>query len=286
MIEAREKYVRSGRLGTIGQVETYSYFHGRLAEVVPDVEPPSNLNYDLWTGPAPLLPFKALKEYKGWRNWMAYGSGQIGDVGVHMVDAARWMLGLSWPLAIRSTGGIYVDKESSSDITDTQRATFVYPNLELSWEHRTWGPAPWPERHWTDLWGMRLVGTKGILRANLVGYEFTPADGAREGWNMLSKTHDLENLDYSSVADITADAEMHHCQDLLRARETRGRPVADVEEGHISTAICQLANIALRLGREMKYDPKTRTVPNDPEATKLLARTYRGPWEHPNPEKV
>jgi predicted dehydrogenase len=286
LIEARDKYVRAGRLGPIGQVETYSYFQGRLTEIVPDSEPPSHLNYDLWTGPAPMSPFKAPKEYKGWRNWRAYGSGQIGDVGVHMLDAVRWMLGLGWPLSISSTGGIFVERESSADITDTQRATFVYPNLELTWEHRTWGPPPWPEHHWTDLWGMRLIGTKGILRANLVGYEFTPVDGEPEGFNFLSKTHDLKNIDYGSVPDVTADAEMHHCLDLLHALQTRERPVADVEEGHISTAMCQLANTALQLGRALSYDPKTRTVKNDPEATKLLERPYRGPWVHPRPETV
>ena len=286
LIEARDRYLRSGRLGKIGLVETYSYFHGRITERVPDVAAPSNLDYALWTGPAPLTPFKAIKEYRGWRNFMAYGSGQIGDVGVHMVDAVRWMLGLGWPLSIRSTGGIYVDKESSADITDTQRATFLYPDLELSWTHRTWGPAPWPERHWTDLWGMYFIGELGTLRANLVGYEFTPVSGSKEGFNLLSKTHDLEHIDFASPMDVTAEAETRHCLDFLHAREARSRPVADIEQGHISTAMCQVANLSLQLGRPLTYDPQTRTVVHDAEATKLLARPYRGPWIHPTPNNV
>jgi hypothetical protein len=75
-------------------------------------------------------------------------------------------------------------------------------------------------------------------------------------------------------------------QDFLRARETRSRPVADIEEGHISSAMCQLANLSLELGRPVAYDPPTRTVPGDPEATRRLARVYRGPWEHPDPARV
>lgn len=126
-IEAREKYVRSGKLGTIGLVEAYSYLGGRLTEIVPDAPPPPHLNYDLWLGPAPQTPFKAVKESRGWRAFMDYGNGYMGDVGIHMFDAARWMLGLGWPLSISSTGGIYVDKASSADTTDTQRSVFSYP---------------------------------------------------------------------------------------------------------------------------------------------------------------
>ena len=88
--EARDKYIRSGRLGKIGLVETYSYLgsEGWSAGPVPDAEVPSRLNYELWTGPAPLLPFKAIKEKRGWRAFMEYGNGPIGNLGVHMIDQA------------------------------------------------------------------------------------------------------------------------------------------------------------------------------------------------------
>lgn len=283
---ARDQYIRSGKLGPIALVESYSYFKGRLAEIVPDVPVPANLNYDLWTGPAPLTPFKAVKELKGWRNFSEYSNGLMGDVGVHMIDLVRWMLGLGWPRAIHCTGGIYVDKQSSADVTDTQRATFLYPDLEVSWEHRTWGPAPMPERHWTDLWGTRFIGRNGILNVNLLGYEFISADGKREGFNLLSKTGNLENIDFNNQENFLFDAESRHCLDFMRARETRGRPIADIEEGHISTACCELADIALQLGRALVYDPASRTVVNDPEATKLLAKPYRAPWVRPDPANV
>jgi hypothetical protein len=74
----------------------------------------------------------------------------------------------------------------------------------------------------------------------------------------------------------------------MAAREARGSqlPIADIEQGHISTACCILANLSLDLGRPLAYDPETRTVPGDAEATKLLARAYRGPWVHPDPASV
>ena len=218
---------------------------------------------------------------------MEYGNGQIGDLGVHMFDCVRWMMDLGWPGTISSSGGIYVDQHASSNISDTQRSVFHYPDLDVSWEHRTWGAAPIPQRDWTDLWGARFVGTKGTLTINLLGYEFTPADGgAREGFHLLSKTGNLENVDFSAQGSAVSDIQKTHVQDFMKARKTRSRPVADVEEGHISTACCVLANLALELGRPLRYDPATRTVVGDTEATRRLSRTYRAPWVHPDPATV
>lgn len=286
LAEARDKYLKSGKLGAIGLVEVYSYLTGRPAGILPEGPVPAHLDWDLWTGPAPLLPFRPTNEARQWRAFMAYGNGQIGDLGVHMFDCARWMLGLGWPDAIRSTGGIYVDRQATSDISDTQRSVFHYPNLDVSWEHRTWGAPPIPARHWTDLWGARFLGKNGTLNVTLYGYEFTPADGGpREGFHLLSKTGNLENLDPNGP-DPSHEIQKAHILDFMQARETRGRPVADVEEGHISSACCILANLATELGRPLAYDPKTRTVPGDAEATARLSRAYRAPWVHPDPARV
>ena len=286
-IEAREKFVRSGRLGKIGLVETYGYLAGRINEILPDAAAPAHLNYDFWTGPAPLLPFKAIKENRGWRQFTAYSNGLSGDVGVHMFDAARWLLGLGWPESIRATGGIYVDKVSSADISDSQRAVYSYPDLDVSWEHRTWGASQIPTRHWSDQWGVRLVGKHGSLNLTLLGYEFTSADNApKEGYNLFSKTKNLENVVIDEKFDITEEAEDRHSLDFLHAIDTRTLPVADIEQGHISTACCMIGDIAAKLGRTLRYDPATRTIRGDAEATALLAEPYRAPWIRPDPAHV
>ena len=285
--EARDKYLRSGRLGNIGLVEAYSYLPGRPTEVVRRTPPPAHLDYELWTGPAPLRPYQPVIESLGWRAFMEYGNGQIGDLGVHIVDYVRWMLGLSWPQSIQSTGGIYVDRESSANISDTQRSVLHYPNLDVSWEHRTWGTSPIPPRHWTDQWGARFMWKNGTLNVSMLGYDYTPADGGpREGFHMLSATRDLENVDFSDWGTVYDDVQKRHMADFLQARATRSRPVADVEEGHISTACCVLANLSQELGRALAYDPISRTVVNDAEATRRLSRPYRGPWVHPTPSNV
>ena len=103
---------------------------------------------------------------------------------------------------------------------------------------------------------------------------------------MLSKTGDLENVDFNQGGNAYKETENRHMLDFLRARETRSRPIADIEEGHISSACCELANVSLKLGRPLAYDPRTRTVPGDAEASRLLARPYRGPWVHPDSATV
>jgi predicted dehydrogenase len=288
-VEARDRYIRSGRMGRIGLVETYSYLgsEGWAPGPVPDAAAPSRLNYEFWTGPAPLLPFKAIKENRGWRAFMEYGNGPIGNLGVHMIDQVRWLLGLGWPESIYSSGGIYVEKASFSDIPDTQRSVFRYPDLDVSWQHRLWGRSPIPQRHWSDQWGARFIGEKGTLNLTMLEYDFTPAEGGRqEGVHMLSKTGDLENVDFSLDGQAYTETENRHVVDFMRARGDRSRPISDIEEGHVSSACCELANISQQLGRAVAYDPKTRTVPGDAEATRLLARPYRAPWIHPDPANV
>lgn len=287
--EAKEKYLTSGRLGKIALVETYSYLgsEGWSPGPVPDAPVPAHLDYELWAGPAPKVPYKAVIEDRGWRAFMEFGNGPIGNLGVHMLDKVRFLLGLGWPRSVTSTGGIYVHKKSFSNLPDTQRSVFHYPDLDVSWEHRMWGVSSIPPRHWSDQWGARFIGENGTLNLTMFEYTFTPAgQGAREGRHMLSRSGDLENIDFNASGQAYEETENRHVLDFLAARETRSRPVADIEEGHISSAMCVLGVLSMQLGRPLAYDPASRTVPGDAEATRLLARAYRDPWVHPAPEKV
>lgn len=288
-LEARDKYIRSGRLGKIAAVECYSYLgiEGWSAGSIPDASVPAHLDYEMFAGPAPKLPYKSIMEDRGWRSFMEFGNGIIGNVGVHMLDKVRMLLELGWPASISSSGGIYVHKKSFSNVSDTQRSIFHYPDLDVSWEHRMWGRSPIPPRHWSDQWGARFLGEHGTLNITMFEYVFEPADrGPREGRNLMSTSGDLENIDFRRGSEAFVETENRHVLDFMAARETRSRPIADIEEGHISSAMCQLANLSQELGRTLVYDPKSRTVRDDPEATQRLARPYRAPWQHPDPANV
>lgn len=285
--KVKKEFIESGRLGDIGLVETYCFIgmgRGGSSEAAPV---PDHLDYDAWTGPAPMLPFKRRKESRGWRRYQAYGNGIVGDMAVHQVDVARWMMGLGWPTKISSTGGIRFPEDSDATTTDHQHCVFEYPDLTMTWEHRTWGTPLRKSNHWSDNWGVRFIGTAGTVDVTQLHYTFTPTgSGEVETHHVLSPDGDPANADFRKDYLQQDAAEEKHAHDFMAARASRGRPVADIEEGHISSASCQLANVALELGRPVRYDPVSRTVPGDPEATRLLARNYREGYEHPDPTKV
>lgn len=280
LMEARENIVRQGKLGTVGLVEICCYYHMRATANPPDIAPPENLDYDLWTGPAPLRPYNRLVHPRGWRAFMEYSNGIVGDMGVHMFDMTRWMLGLGWPRSVSSSGGILVDKASKANISDTQTAVFDYGDLQVVWQHRTWGDPPDPQYPWAAT----LHGDKGTLKASVFSYDFIPADGGRPIHRDV--TYELEQYpEDRTEKDLEkqcAPATRGHMRNFLSCIGSRGRPVADIEEGHISTASCILANLSMRLGRSLKWDSNANQVANDAEANQLLRRAYRAPWSHPD----
>ena len=285
----KKEFIQAGRLGEIAQVETYGYVGGGRKGVSEVVPVPDYLDYDAWTGPAPMRPYTARKEDRGWRRYQEYGNGIIGDMGVHKIDVARWLLDLGWPTKIYSTGGIRFPEGTDANTTDHQHATLEFPGLTMTWVHRTWGKSPIPNvRHWSDNWGVRLTGTKGTLDVTMLHYTFTPnGPGEVETFHELAPDGNPAHADFSvGTKPLEARAEANHAADFMAARASRSRPVADIEEAHISSACCQLANVSLELGRPVSYDPATRSVRGDAEATALLAREYRTGWKHPDPATV
>src|SRR5439155_5379589 len=119
---------KEGRLGKVGHVEVYCYYHMRTRENPADAKPPDHLDYEMWTGPAPMRPYNPLVHPRRWRAFMEYGNGIMGDMCIHMLDMVRWLLNLGWPRRVSSAGGIFVEKGSKANITDTQSATFEYPD--------------------------------------------------------------------------------------------------------------------------------------------------------------
>ncbi len=280
LIEAKKQVVEAGLLGKVGLVELCCYYHMR-ANGNPPVQPvPDFLDYEMWTGPAPLRPYDGLPHVRWWRTFMEYGNGIVGDMCVHMFDTARWMLGLGWPKRISSSGGIFVEKGGKSNITDTQTAVFEYDDFDAVWQHRTWGTPPDPDYPWAVF----IHGEKGTLKASTMRADFVPEDKNAKPIHfecVYEREQYPEDLTEKDIELNAAPATRRHMRDFLAAIDTRGRPVADIEQGHISTASCIMANVAMKVGRSLNYDPHKREVTGDHEATNLLHRPYRSPWRHP-----
>ncbi|HEX6845931.1 MAG TPA: Gfo/Idh/MocA family oxidoreductase [Chitinophagaceae bacterium] len=285
LIEAKKNIVDAGKLGKISHVELCCYFHMRN-NGDPAVQPvPDFFDYEMWTGPAPLRPYDGLPHVRWWRTFMEYGNGIMGDMCIHMLDTVRWMLNLGWPKRISSTGGIYVDKTGKSNITDTQTAIFEYEGLNCIWQHRSWGTPADPEYPWS----FKIFGDKGTLCGSTMKYDFIPAGKEEKihGDVVYEKEKYPEDLTEPGIELNAAPATRLHMLNFLDAIEKGTRPVADIEQGHISTASCILANLSMQLGgRALIYDPAKREVVGDTEATKLLQRKYRSPWIHPLPGNV
>ena len=285
LVRARDRVLREGRLGTIGLVEIYCYYHMRATDNPPDTAPPASLDYEMWTGPAPMRPYNKLVHPRGWRAFMEYGNGIVGDMCVHMLDMVRWMMDLGMPKHVSSSGGILVDKASKANITDSQTATFDFTNLQVVWTHRSYGDAPDPKYPWAAT----FYGDKGTLKAGVMGYDFIPTG---KGGTPLHEDVTYE-LDQFPEDRTEKDLEQHvapairaHMKNFLEAIDSRSRPVADIEQGYMSATACILANLSMQLGRSLEWDHANGVIVNDPEANTLLRRPYRGAWVHPDPKTV
>ncbi|MHC4678370.1 MAG: Gfo/Idh/MocA family protein [Planctomycetota bacterium] len=292
LVEARERIIKAGRLGKIGHVEMCCYYHMRARGNPPDTDPPEHLNYEMWTGPAPMRPYNSLVHPRRWRAFMEYSNGIVGDMCVHMLDMVRWMLDLGWPTRISSAGGILVDKESKANTTDTQTATFDFGDpstgsgqaLPVVWTHRAWGNAPDPDYPWAAF----IYGENGTLKADVHKYDFVPRGKGKPAHGDALYEYDKypEDETEKDLERHVASAMRCHWRNFLEMVETWGRPVSDIEQGYITATACILANIACKLGRTLVWDPEKGRVVGDDEANRLLRRPYRRPWVHPDPQTI
>jgi predicted dehydrogenase len=240
----------------------------------PDEEPPANFDFDFWTGPAPLRPYNKLMHPRGWRAFMEYSNGIIGDMGIHMLDSMRWIMGVRYPKRISSSGGIFLAKGGKANTTDTQTVTYDYGDFTAIWEHRMYGRFDNPKSGW----GINFYGENGTLELTIDAWDFYPrgqgkpvhVDAVTEGG--MDPKYEHPNRKPAGKAQM---------KNFLDCVASRGRPVADIEEGHISTALCELGTISQNLGRSLTWDEDKEQVVGDEEANKLLRREYRKPWVYP-----
>ena len=273
-VNRAKEFLQSGALGTIGQVKTCCYYTMRATANPPDSPAPPTLDWDLWCGPAPLLPHNTVYHPRQWRAFNEFSNGIVGDMFVHMLDTARYLMGFGWPRRVTSTGGIYVQKSAKANVPDTQTIDLDYGAFNLTWDHRTYGAPDDPEFPWA----VEFYGDKGVLKLDVDKWAFTPHGDGKPRTDRADLNKELADKD--QPANIVP-AGLNHMKDFLECVTSRKRPVADIGEGFISTATCLLGNVALRAGRALDLDPKTGEIPRDNKAKTLCRRDYRKPWVYP-----
>ncbi len=287
LVEAKNRVVDAGLLGKVGHVEVCCYYHMRSNKNPPDEAPPAYLDYDLWTGPAPLRPYSPLTHPRSWRLFTEYCNGIMGDMCVHMLDMARWMLDLGPIDRVFSEGGILMAPEAKANTPDTQTATFTFGDLPIVWTHRTWGSAPDPEYPWAAF----IYGENGVLKASVDKYDFVPRNKKAEALHadaVLEPDQYPDEQDEPRFEAKVAAGSRAHLRNFLRAIEAHeagdeqaARPVADIKQGVTSSVACILANLSMKLGRSLHWDQAKWEVTGDDEANARLLRPYRDPWVHP-----
>ncbi len=267
-------------------MDIHSYF-GTRPNFPPSVPPPDYLDWDRYVGPAKWRDYNPAIHPRSWRDCREFSNGQIGDLCVHFFDVTRYFLDLGWPRTISASGGSLMrSRESTVNVPDTQTATFDYGDIELVWTQRNWGENP--EANSKYSWGATLYGDKGTLKISVFSYDFTPNGGGTPAHGDFLDEREKYPADvkHKETELYAAPATRRHMENFLAARREGKPPVAEIEQGYISSASCILANLSMELGRSLKWDGKAGRVVGDEEANNRLARKYRGEWVHPTPENV
>ncbi len=280
-IQARE-FIRSGKVGQIGMVRCFVNAGGSGPEKpLPTVPVPPGLDWDAWCGPAPLRPFNSGADNRGihprgFRQYLDYANGTLGDWGIHWFDQVLWITDEKWPKKIFSVGGrpikgppVLTPHEQTTDAPDHQLVNFEFEKFSVAWEARQFGGN---NAEKGENVGCNFYGTKGIFRLGWRGgWTFYPAD---EKNPVLHEDAKLNPPDQQNIRELWAD--------FLDAIRTGRRPVSDIEEGHHSTNCSLLGMLSLKLGRSVAWDGAREMITGDPEANKLLRRAYRKGWEYPS----
>jgi predicted dehydrogenase len=232
------------------------------------------MNWDLYCGPAPLRPFNRRIHPGGWRQFLDFANGQLGDWGVHWLDQVLAWTDEPYPRRVYSTGGrpvkgpaVLNDKDQTTDAPDHQVAVYEFETFTCTWEHRNFADNN-TEKHAI---GAYFYGSKGALHVGWRdGWTFHPANAKQPE---IHENAQLQEPDGHNLKLLWAD--------FLDAIDGGKQPVAGIERAHRSSVLPLLGMLSLKLGRSIRWDGAKEEVVEDAEANKLLARPYRAPWQYP-----
>lgn len=268
MIEAM-KLLREGVIGNVMVAKCWNIQRRGTIGKGQDSAPPAGFDYDTWVGPATMVPYRTNRVHNRWTWWYHFGTGDMGNDGVHDIDYTRWGLGVdTHPTKVVALGGKFMH-DDDQEFPDTQQVTFEYPgdgkpgNRKLFiYEQRLWS-SNYP--HNTDSGG-EFYGTKGQMYLS-----------RRGKIEILSDRN--QPIPVSFKPEPQNDAA--HVQNFCDSIRAGAKLNADALTGHLSTTLCHLGNIATRLGRSLTFDPQNEQFVDDDDANALTRREYRDHWAKP-----
>jgi len=260
------EFLKSGKAGKIGMVRAFVHYGGGPGQRTPDSDPPAGMDWNMWCGPAPLRPYNKTIHPRGFRQYLDYANGTLGDWGIHWMDQILWWTEEKFPKKVYSTGGRHI-KRDNTDAPDAQVATFEFESFTAVWEHRQFA-ANNAEK--TNI-GCYFYGTEGTFHMGWQdGWTFYPAN---KNSPAIHEDAQLHKPDDQNIKELY--------EDFLASIRSGKKSVTDIEIGHRSTNMSLLGMLSLKLGRSVAWDGEKEQIPGDPEANQLLKRAYRTPWEYP-----
>ncbi|MBN8730919.1 MAG: Gfo/Idh/MocA family oxidoreductase [Acidobacteria bacterium] len=270
--EAVQK-LKGGEFGEVYMARGLCYkFRNTIGKTPVEAVPPG-VDYDMWTGPAPLRPFTKNRFHYNWHWFWDTGNGDLGNQGIHEVDIARWGLGVTHPTKVTSIGGKYMfddDQETPNTMTSSFEFMVNGKPKMMTFEVRHWY-----SNHEAGIGGEKAGNTIGNTFYGSNGY--LVIDGYNKYWSFMGKE--------GTPGPARTEREGHFANFISAMRSRKQNELnADIEEGALSCVLVHLANISYRLGRTLNWDGATWTVKGDKEANEMLTRAYRAPYVVP--EKV
>lgn len=276
---AAYKFVKEGGLGKIGMARAFvpgAAGAGQPEPPAPNSDPPAGLDWNMWCGPGPLVPYNPAYHPKKWRQFLSFANGQIGD-WVHWTDQIRWILGDDkHPKTVSAVGGIFLREPNPKnapagatvpDAPDTLDVHWDFGDCIATWEHRQYAGN---ESEKARI-GVYFYGEKGVLHVGWgEGWSFYPL---KKGDKVIHVDPQLHEPGAQNVPELWLD--------FIDAIETRRLPVCDIETGHRSTTLSLLGMLSWKLGRSVRWDAEKEECPGDEAANALLRREYRAPWKYP-----
>ena len=273
--------VRSGQIKDIRYVRVWNYANrapdGLGTE--PDSNPPADLDWDFYLGPAPKVPFNRKRHLGSYRFFRDYAGGRITDFGTHRFDTVHQIMGAEKPISVAATGGRRVIRDMG-DQPDLQQVTYEYPDFVLSYEmcefnaHGVGGRST-PGMQYYGAGGienrpngMAFYGSNGTIFADRIGYETFPEDKFAEGPHALKRRH----------VNVKRSTDRHAAHFIATIRDGE-KPRCDCLTGHRSSIIPMLGNIAMEVGKKLRWDADKEDFIDAPEASRLLGRKARKPWD-------
>jgi predicted dehydrogenase len=267
--EAVQK-LKDGEFGEVYMARGLCYKWRDTIGKTPVSPVPAGVDYDLWTGPAPMREFTKNRFHYNWHWFWDTGNGDLGNQGIHEVDIARWGLGVTHPTKVSAIGGKFMfddDQETPNTISASYEFDVDGKKKMMTFE----------VRHWIS---PHEAGINGEKPGNTIGNQFYGSKGYLVIDN-YNKYYSFMGKEQTPGPAATKRDE--HWANFIGAVRSRKRQdlTAEIEEGALSCNLMHLANISYRLGRTLHWDAKTMTVVNDPEANKMLTRAYRAPYVVP-----